>query len=35
MNARDNRGQTPGHLAATHGHSQTLQAILRSGAVTK
>ena len=33
MNTRDFRGQTPAHLAATHGHSHTLQAILRSGAV--
>lgn len=33
MNTRDFRGQTPAHLASTHGHSHTLQAILRSGAV--
>lgn len=32
VNARDHRGQTPAHLAATHGHSHTLQAIIRGGA---
>lgn len=32
VNARDHRGQTLAHLAATHGHSHTLQAIIRGGA---
>ncbi|XP_048351165.1 ankyrin repeat domain-containing protein 42 [Sphaerodactylus townsendi] len=32
LGAQDDRGCTPAHLAATHGHSYTLQTILRSGA---
>ncbi|XP_015262650.1 PREDICTED: ankyrin repeat domain-containing protein 42, partial [Gekko japonicus] len=31
LGAQDDRGCTPAHLAATHGHSYTLQTILRSG----
>ncbi|MBN3308856.1 ANR42 protein, partial [Amia calva] len=31
LTAQDNRGCTPAHLAAAHGHSYTLQTVLRSG----
>lgn len=33
LTAKDDRGCTPLHLAASHGHSYTLQRILHSGVV--
>ena len=33
LSAKDHRGSTPGHLAAAHGNSFTLNTILRSGTV--
>ena len=34
LNSKDDRGNTPLHLTAAHGHSFTLQTILRSGVVS-
>lgn len=35
FNTRDQRGNTPAHLAAAHGNSYTLASILRGGTVSR
>ena len=34
LNAKDQRGSTPAHMAASHGNSFTLHTILRNGVVS-
>ncbi len=33
LNAKDQRGSTPAHMASSHGNSFTLHSILRNGVV--